>query len=270
MIRICYSDLDGTFLDHLSYSYKLSLSGYSLLLDRNIPLVFVSSKTFVEIEQLEFMLNSRSPFIFENGAGVAFADDSGKYSYKLLSNFNSSKLDLVKESLKQAAKETVFFDEISPEHLAEISGLSLDRARLSLSRIATLPFYINGSSFSFEEIRKIVLPFDMEITKGGRFYHLVPVGCSKGIALKYIDDYYKKKCNDSVVTMGVGDSLNDIPMLEMVDYPFLLFKHDGTCLTDTKYRIIEKPGPAGFSEAIQQFCLDTDTININCESSEEI
>ena len=261
MRRICYSDLDGTFLDHVNYSYELSLSGLFLLKDRNIPLVFVSSKTFAEMEQLEIMLESRSPFIFENGAGAAFADESGKYKYTLLANLDKAKLEQAKECLKHTEKDIVFFDQISSEELASISGLPINRAEYSLSRMATLPFFFNGSSLTLEEIRTIVSPFNIEVTMGGRFYHLMPSGCSKGNALKYIDDYYKNRFADSIITMGVGDSLNDIPMLEKVDYPFFVLKHDGTSAFDTGYSVINKIGPEGFSEAVHLFCSYTDTNN---------
>ena len=58
-------------MDHKSYSYSI-LKKYILLLKDNCQIIFNSSKTFEEMNELNQSLNLRSPFIVENGACIFF------------------------------------------------------------------------------------------------------------------------------------------------------------------------------------------------------
>jgi predicted mannosyl-3-phosphoglycerate phosphatase (HAD superfamily) len=67
---IVYSDLDGTFLDHRTYSCADSLNAFHLLTGHGVPIVFCSSKTRAEIETILEELPVKNPFIIENGAAI--------------------------------------------------------------------------------------------------------------------------------------------------------------------------------------------------------
>ena len=68
---LIFSDIDGTFMNHKSYSYSV-LKKYIFLLKDRCQLIFNSSKTFEEINELNITLKIRSPFIVENGACIFF------------------------------------------------------------------------------------------------------------------------------------------------------------------------------------------------------
>ena len=68
--RLVFSDLDGSLLDHYSYSYEAALPQMEALERAGIPLILVSSKTRAEILILREELANRHPFIVENGAAV--------------------------------------------------------------------------------------------------------------------------------------------------------------------------------------------------------
>ena len=68
---LIFSDLDGTFLNHNTYSYG-SLKNYINNLDLEFDLIFVTSKTFEEILDIQNKLNINHPFIAENGACIFF------------------------------------------------------------------------------------------------------------------------------------------------------------------------------------------------------
>ena len=67
---LVFSDLDGSLLDHYTYSFLEALPTVNLLEQLNIPLVLASSKTRAEIIELRSALGNRHPFIVENGAAV--------------------------------------------------------------------------------------------------------------------------------------------------------------------------------------------------------
>ena len=48
---VVFSDLDGTLLDHSTYSWKAAAPALAALRDRGIPLILASSKTSAEIAE---------------------------------------------------------------------------------------------------------------------------------------------------------------------------------------------------------------------------
>lgn len=61
------------------------------------------------------------------------------------------------------------------------------------------------------------------MSRGGGFYECVPAGHSKATAIEVILDHYRLELGDAVV---FGDSLNDLPMFELVPNAVLMGKHD--------------------------------------------
>ena len=56
------SDLDGSFLAPITYSFDGALRGLDFLRDRNIEPIFVSSKTASEISSIQRKIKSRGTF----------------------------------------------------------------------------------------------------------------------------------------------------------------------------------------------------------------
>ena len=67
---LIFSDLDGTLLDHHTYSFAPALSMLQKLRSANIPVIPNTSKTFAELTELTQQIGLDGPFIVENGAAV--------------------------------------------------------------------------------------------------------------------------------------------------------------------------------------------------------
>ena len=67
---LVFTDLDGTLLDHESYSFEPALPALAVLKEKNIPLVLCTSKTRAEIELFRIQLKNIHPFISENGGAI--------------------------------------------------------------------------------------------------------------------------------------------------------------------------------------------------------
>ena len=67
---VVFTDLDGTLLDHETYSYGPAQEALDLLERKRIPLILCSSKTRAEIELIQLDLRLRHPFISENGGAI--------------------------------------------------------------------------------------------------------------------------------------------------------------------------------------------------------
>jgi mannosyl-3-phosphoglycerate phosphatase len=74
----------------------------------------------------------------------------------------------------------------------------------------------------------------------------------KGIAALRLIDFYRQKFN-SIRSVALGDSLNDLPMLAAVDIPILLPKPDSRYDSSVKLHgliFAEDTGPTGWCEAV--------------------
>jgi HAD superfamily hydrolase (TIGR01484 family) len=80
---LIFTDLDGTLLDHDTYSFDRALPALRLLDKENIPLVINTSKSRGEIERYRSLLGNTHPFVSENGGGIFIPDGcfSRKFRY---------------------------------------------------------------------------------------------------------------------------------------------------------------------------------------------
>ncbi|HDP80781.1 MAG TPA: HAD-IIB family hydrolase, partial [Spirochaetes bacterium] len=234
-IGLVFSDLDGTLLDHYTYSYGASLPGMALLKANRVPLVLVSSKTFPEMVAIYRELRLDAPFIFENGGGIAFpGEKTGEKEFTItLTGFSAAaleqKLPLLREAL---GKEPRAMSEMSLDEIMELTGLDRTGARLAASRQASLPFIpspgVRPGPAEMSKINEGLAPHGLMITRGGRFYHFSSSQSTKGKAAAAVIDRYREHAGGKkITTLGIGDSENDIPLLEAVSIPALVRKPDG-------------------------------------------
>lgn len=256
-MHIVFTDLDGTLLDHHTYSYEKALEGMEILERHRAALVLVSSKTFEEMSLLHSELRLDSPLIFENGSGIAYYNkDSWKVEISGRGiDFLKEHVDLIEQTL---SKKIMLITDMNEEEISSLTGLSHERAALSKKRRATLPFIVNDKGkpgfIDMQQLNEILKEYNISVTKGGRFYHIIPGGSDKGTAVKKIIKWYTRG-NEMVKTLAFGDSENDIPFFKSVNTAFIVRKHDGSVLKHDLIEAVvtEEIGPAGFTEGIKKY-----------------
>ncbi len=251
---LVFSDVDGTLIDHDTYEYHAAREGLTLIKQRAVPLILVSSKTMPEMEILHRELNLEGPFIFENGGGIVWPEARSNPEYIGMA---ASELREKRRDLEAVLGEPVqFITDMAIEEVMEYTGLARERAHLSRQRLTSLPFIMpSGRNFSGEDLKNVnsgLSRIGLSMTKGGRFYHFLSARTDKGSAIKRVIDYYKRIIDADIVTIGVGDSENDIAMFKVVDIPVAVRRKDGTIIETAMdhVRKMKGVGPAGFTEAI--------------------
>ncbi len=257
--RIVFSDLDGTLLDFHTYGYRESLPGISLLKEQGIPLVLVSSKTFTEMKGIHVELELSDPFVFENGGGIAYPGSAGPgfFRIELLGGeleALKAKLPVLKAHLDYPVRTIL---EMDLREFIERSGLDGERALLARERRNSIPFVLltdrQPGAAELEGINRRLGDEGLLVSRGGRFYHFSFSGASKGAAVKRLLSFYRAKgAGSRIVSIGIGDSENDIPMFRAVEKAFLVRRHDGSYIdAGTGAVKTEGIGPAGFTEAVE-------------------
>lgn len=234
---VVYSDLDGTFLDHRTYSFAESLPALRRLVGKGVPVVFCSSKTQAEIETLWEKLPGKSPFIAENGAAVVVP--KGFFPFPIHETRVRDRFRIIElgepyeqviarfRRLKGQFPGTLKgFSDMTDEEVALDTGLSIDGARRARNRQYSEVFKITDGNPAAERlVVDKIKEFGYRCSKGGRYYHLHGRS-DKGLAVRALNRLFEK-AHGPITTVGIGDSLNDLPMLAAADRPVLVRKPGG-------------------------------------------
>ncbi|GGF63182.1 HAD-IIB family hydrolase [Wenyingzhuangia marina] len=260
MNTIIFTDLDGTFLNHNDYSFEASKEAREVIFKKEIPLVFTTSKTKIEVELLQKKVGIKEPFIVENGAALfvpknykgfdfSFLKENEDY-YILQLGVSYDQIMLFYNAYKSEF-EMFGFSDMTNEEVMEHTGLPLESAKRSKERGFTEPFLMKDE-FKLEELNRLAKEYHLKITKGGRFYHLIGENQDKGKAVEKCVELFQKMYQEKMVAIGLGDGENDIPLLASVDIPIAIKNHEGSYVnlpTDKLQRSSYK-GAKGWNEMI--------------------
>jgi mannosyl-3-phosphoglycerate phosphatase len=258
---LVFTDLDGTLLDHETYSLEAALPAIKTLKERNIPLILCTSKTRAEIEMVRSQLKNNHPFISENGGAVfipkgyfsqkfKFAIEETDYLIVELGTPYSKLRDAVKKMRALTQGKVKGFGDLNFQEVAHLCGFSLDQAKLAKKREYDEPFILENEAY-MGKIQEIARCSNLKITRGGRFYHLTGQN-DKGKAVLMLKNIYREK-HKKLKTIALGDSFNDLPMLKVVDFPILVKKPDGSYDPSVKLDNIilaSEAGSTGWGDAL--------------------
>ena len=263
MKKVVFTDLDGTLLDSFSYSYCQALEAINLLRNKEIPIVFCSTKTRAEQEAYREELNIKDPFIVENGGAIfiplayfPFVFNHHKTTKDYLVIELGIPSQKVRETLKKVENEIgcyiTGFGDMNVEEIAKDSGLNLKFAALAKQREYDETFKIENTQEKIEATLNKIEEAGLTYTHGGKYYDAMG-GNDKGKATKILIELFRRKFG-KIETIGIGDSQNDISMLKAVDVPVLVQKPDNRWeeVNLTTIYKVEGEGSQGWARAINE------------------
>lgn len=262
---LVFSDLDGSLIDHDTYDFKEAVEALNVLKKKRIPVILCSSKTRFEIkiyrQRMDLMVY---PFISENGGAIFIPGEElnlSDFNYKIVNGYRVIEIGKPYDSIKryfQEIKEESKIDirgfcEMDVEEIIKWTQLSEKEAKLASLREYSEPFVLLDKANKFPLLEEIVKRKGLKVTKGGRFYHLMGDN-DKGKAVQILKLIYQQNHHHkTLISIGIGDSLNDFPMLQNVDIPVLVKKKTGVhepCSGFKNIYYTQGIGPQGWAEAI--------------------
>ncbi len=252
--KVIFTDLDGTLLDE-NYRCDKALELIKLIKKLNVPIVFVSAKTRFEQEVFRRMIGVDDPFVVEDGSAIYLLKNYfGKRvgverdGYEVLI-FGVKREAIIRHLL--SLKDRYYIKSyafMSVEEVAEVTGLSLEMAELAKRREFSETI-VEADEEVIEHLRKF---FNVQI--GGKFIHVYGKGADKGKAVRLLTKLYRDLYGE-VVTIGIGNSYTDIPMLKEVDIPALVKNRDGWIDVDFEVYKAEGVATEGWVEVVKRFVL---------------
>ena len=258
---LVFTDLDGTLLEHETYSFEAAIPAINALKEKNIPLIFCTSKTRAEIEEIQFQLKNIHPFISENGGAIFIP--KGYFSHKFHITREDANHLIIELGTPYTKLRVVFnqmcthlpgklrgFGDLTLKEVADLCGFSPSHAILAKKREYDEPFILEDKTAE-GLLQEMASSSNLKINRGGRFYHLTGPN-DKGRAVLLLKDIYKQQ-SARIKTVALGDSLNDLPMLKVSDYPILVKKPDGSydpSIMLDNLILAPESGPTGWCEAM--------------------
>ena len=267
---IVFSDLDATLLDRETYSWNPAARGIEALRKREAALVMVTSKTFAEVKPVHEELGFDDPFVFENGGGIAFRkktplrehliswepkiDEFQREGFTVLAL--GTRYEALVKSLAEISVEVgaplLGFSAMSDEEVAKATRLPVEQAAKARLRLFDEPFMLpEASPCLAAQIQAAATRRGLAVVKGGRFWHLIGhSGKEKGVSILLMG--FRKRYGE-VVSIGLGDSPNDFPFLQLVDIPVVLGKRltaEPVLFPSERAQPYDVAGPKGWNQAV--------------------
>jgi mannosyl-3-phosphoglycerate phosphatase len=240
---LVFSDLDGTLLDHQSYSWQPAAGVLRRLELAGCGVILASSKTAAEIAPLrEAMGLSDWPAIVENGGGLleAGADGGG----------GDGPYRELRAAIGRLPGGFIGFGDMTAQDIADRTGLSPKDAALAQARQFSEPGLWTGSNAGRENFIAKAREAGLLAQQGGRFLTLSFGGTKADRMAEIIARYRPAR------TVALGDAPNDLDMLTRADLGVVVANPASPGIpplpeeADGRIRRTRLHGPAGWAEAM--------------------
>ena len=138
---------------------------------------------------------------------------------------------------------------MTAEEVSTSCQLPLNQAVLAKQREFDEPFVILERQGK-EQLLKTIEFSGKHWTQGGRFFHITGAN-DKARAVHLLCELYRTAYSE-ILTIGLGDGVNDLPFLGMVDIPVLISSPQlRTYRSKVPHaNVTAQEGPAGWNQAI--------------------
>lgn len=261
---IVFTDLDGTLLNHDDYDFSAALPAIKSLQQRQFPIVFTSSKTRAELQQLARVMQIEAPIIYETGCGICWPEN---YFSHLSSSHHSlcTPYAIILDELHKLRAQHHFkfsgFHDLSVTEIASLTGLNLTEAERAKTREFGEPIHWQDDEQALDQFEQLIRAAGLHLIRGGRFIHAQsPV--DKASAVKWLmQQYHQGEADTEWRSVGLGDSPNDRQLLQSVDIAYLvrnlhLQDEQAQLMRLCELKQTSQTGAAGWNEAISGLLED--------------
>lgn len=263
---IVMTDLDGTLLDHDTYSFAPAVPVMERLRATGIPLILNTSKTAAELASLRTTLQNTDPYVVENGSAIYLpAEQKGQTAHKtgdqvhILGARRSEILSFIQKIRVEEKIQFTGFADMEVSEVIAYTGLSESDSELAMTREFSEPLIWQDSAHQLRKFEALIANHGLRLLKGGRFVHVIGA-CDKGKCLHWLRERFTDSYGAQPAFVALGDSQNDVAMLNAADIAVIVRSshHEPPDLEKQSSVIItEETGPQGWANALTQILDET-------------
>ena len=247
------TDLDGTLMDE-NYDISPAMKTLDMLSEMDIPVIPCTSKTASEVRYFRNENELNDPFIVENGAAIYGCFENCSIEWELVLGKSYSDLRVILMNISKQVKWNLTpLNDLNKNQIFELTGLSDQGINRALDRHWSVPF-LNPPEAIFEKIKCICNSYNVHVFKGNRMSHLLSSESHKGQAVDRLKVYLKNK---DVKVIALGDSQNDLPLLEYADISIVIPGKNGpnkylqSGIDNGSFILANAPHAEGWSNSVE-------------------
>ena len=260
---LVFTDIDGTLINNNTFFEGKNIEIAETLHEHNHILIYNSSKTFDEIVNMQKKFNTSFPFICETGGGIYYknlftkASDELREGYSIM--YESKKIEMFKKIIKEEVQKNFkndldMFDDLCLDEKSRLSGLKGNDLHLASKRDFSVLINWKSDEGRYSKFKSVLHGHGLKLIKGGRFSHIC-ASHDKGQAVKFFLNQIKSSgMYNKIITIGIGDSTNDLEMLSNVDYACVVKSENNNDLMKkidiSKVLLSTNHAPEGWAECI--------------------
>jgi len=263
---LVFSDMDGSLLNHHDYNFEAAKPLLLSLSQQQVPVIPCTSKTSAELFSLREVMQSEAPFIIENGAAAYIpigalleqpedTVEQDGYWVKAFTKPRGHWLSLLMQVSAQYEGCYKSFNEMTLAEIMTATQLDERSAGQASQREYGEPVMWLADDEKKRAFVAELTSLGATILQGGRFIH-VSGETNKGQALRWLTEQYQSlSLSDKLFkTIAIGDSQNDVAMLEAADIALLIPSpvHDLPALNrESGVYVAEQVAPEGWKQGIE-------------------
>lgn len=247
------TDLDGTLMDH-HYDWSPAESTIRWLQALGVPVIPCTSKTAEEVRSFRRDVDLHDPFIVENGGAVHGETSTGQEWQLSLGPGWGELRPQLKRLERELGEPLRALDDLSDQEGDALLGLRGESLRLAQGRSCSVPF-VAPSAPSRARLVALAQARGLTVVQGNRLSHLLGGGISKGNALQALKNHQR---TPEARVLALGDSPNDLPLLEVADLAVVVPGADGphpalqSGLSVGRFECAQAPHGQGWAEAVRR------------------
>lgn len=266
------TDLDASLIDD-NYQYTEATEAIKELAERGFPLVLNSSKTLSEMKSLAQELELTTPLIAENGGIVAVPNvsevakycdqakwqEEGDYQTMITGLSREYVLHHAHSVREERGYSFTGFSDMSDQELSDLTGLTEPEAKMAKQRHVSEPILWQDTPERRDSFCNYLESKKIRTLRGGRFIHLMG-SADKADGLAVTSQLYRH-CYPNIewTSVALGDSANDLAMLEAADIAITIPHADGIKVQVSGTHNIQAKYPAskGWNDSILSLLTTT-------------
>ena len=270
---LIFTDLDGTLLDHDSYSAKpADLLIQQIIASSLASIIPITSKTRAEWRSLQQSIPlAETVSVTENGSAIhtprGLRLETGNRPQIIMLGIEYEEIVERINKLPPFLRQHITgFSDMSVAEVAAATGLGTGDALLAKNRQASEPFLWSGSDAQLEELEALMTDADIRIQRGGRFYHFTGHATKQQAMALIKAAFAAGKPDTKIVSIALGDGPNDLAMIEAADFGVIMPNPEGVTIESSKPRIrtAPVPGPQGWVLAVREIFAE---LGLNLQES---
>ena len=238
-----------------NYDISPAKKTLEMLSELNVPVIPCTSKTASEVRYFRNENGLIDPFIVENGAAIHGCYDNNSSEWEIILGKSYKQLKLILMSIsKKVNWNLIPLNDLNKNQIFELTGLSDQGIIRALDRQWSVPF-LNPPDAIFEKIKRICISYNVHVFKGNRMSHLLSSESNKGQAVEKLKDFLHNK---DVKVIALGDSQNDLPLLEYADISIVIPGKNGpnkylqNGIDNGSFILANAPHAEGWSNSVEE------------------